>query len=96
MTYSFQAPRYMATGYVVEDLKLPSGAIWSGELSIEPDEWSSCEDWYIYRAHWNDPQDPAKLLWCDKDTNPDMFAALCKAVYSSAQLCMAISDEARI
>ena len=96
MTNSLKAPRYAATGYVIKDLKLPSGEVWSGELSIEPDEWVSCEDWYIYRAHWNDPSDPTKLLFCDKDTAPTLFIAICAAVYSNVHLCMAISDEARI
>ena len=94
MTYSFQAPRYAATSYTIDNLALDTGATWSGELSIEP-EGAASEDWYIYRASADDPDDESKIIYYDTETNPETFAAICKAVYGNVHLCMAINSEAQ-
>jgi len=94
MTYSFQAPRYAATSYTVDNLALDTGATFSGELSIEP-EGAGSEDWYIYRASADDPENEDKIIYFDTDTNPETFAAICKAVYGNTHLCMAINSEAQ-
>jgi hypothetical protein len=94
MTYSFQAPRYAATSYTIRDLVLDTGAAWSGELSIEP-EGAGSEDWYIYRASADDPEDEDKIIYYDADTNPETFAAICRAVYGNVHICMAINSEAQ-
>ncbi len=94
MSYSFQAPRYAATSYTVDNLALDTGATWSGELSIEP-EGAGSEDWYIYRACADDLEDEDKIIYYDTDTNPETFAAICRAVYGNAHLCMAINSEAQ-
>ena len=94
MTHSFQAPRYAATGYTIDDLALDTGVTWSGELYIEPEGYQS-EDWYIYRAYFDDPEDDTKTLSCDQEIDPALFAAICRAVYGNVQLCMSINDEAQ-
>jgi hypothetical protein len=94
MPYNFQAPRYAATSYTIRDLALDTGATWSGELSIEPDGFSS-EDWYIYRACADDPEDEDKIVYFDAETNADTFQAICRAIYGNVHLCMAIGGEAR-
>ena len=94
MAYSFQAPRYAATSYTIDNLTLDTGVVWSGELSIEP-EGAASEDWYIYRACADDPEDEDKIIYYDTETNPETFAAICRAVYGNVQLCMAIGGEAR-
>ena len=94
MSYPFQAPRYAATSYTINNLALDTGATFSGELSIEPDGFSS-EDWYIYRACADDPEDEDKIIYFDSETNPEVFQAICRAVYKNVNLCMAIGGEAR-
>jgi hypothetical protein len=94
MSHSFQAPRYAATSYAICNLTIDTGVVWSGELSIEP-EGAASEDWYIYRASADDPEDENKIIYYDTDTNPETFAAICKAVYGNVQLCMAINSEAQ-
>jgi hypothetical protein len=94
MPYNFQAPRYAATSYTINNLALDTGATFSGELSIEPDGFSS-EDWYIYRACSDDPEDEDKIIYFDSETNPEIFQAICRAIYGNVHLCMAIGGEAR-
>jgi hypothetical protein len=94
MIYSFQTPRYAATSYTIDNLTLDTGAVWSGELSIEP-EGAGSEDWYIYRASSDDPENEDKIIYYDTETNPETFAAICRAIYGNVHLCMAIGGEAR-
>lgn len=93
MSY-FQSPRYAATSYTINNLILDTGAMFSGELSIEPEGFSS-EDWYIYRACADDPEDEDKIVYFDSETNADTFQAICRAIYGNVHLCMAIGGEAR-
>ena len=93
MPYNFQSPRYAATSYTIKNLLLDTGATFSGELSIEPDGFSS-EDWYIYRACSDDPEDEEKIVYFDSETNAETFQAICRAVYGNVHLCMAIGGEA--
>jgi hypothetical protein len=93
MSRQFQAPRYAATTYSVTNLALDTGATFSGELSIEPDGFSS-EDWYIYRACADDPEDEEKIVYFDSETNAETFQDICRAVYGDVYLCMAIGGEA--
>lgn len=94
MTHSFQSPRYSAIGYTIENLALDNGETFSGELSIEP-EGRSSEDWYIYRACADDPEDENKIVYFDATRNAATFAAICRAVCGKVELVMAIGDEAR-
>ena len=94
MSRHFQAPRYAAISYTIDNLALDKGATFSGELSIEP-EGAGSEDWYIYRASADDPEDEDKIIYFDTETNPETFAAICKAVYGNAHLCMSINSEAQ-
>ena len=94
MSRFFQAPRYAAISYTIENLPLYSGATWSGELTIEP-EGEDAGDWYVWGACSDDPDDEDRILYFDADTNADTFEAICQAVYGDVLLCMAISDEAR-
>lgn len=94
MSRFFQAPRYAATSYTIENLGLYSGATFSGELTIEPEGHDS-GDWYILGAVADDPEDENKIIYFDANTNADTFKAICASVYSNVDLCMAIGDEAR-
>lgn len=94
MSY-FQTPRYGFIGYTINDLELDNGETFTGELSIEPEGYSS-EDWYVYRACSEDPQDEDKLVYFDAETNTETFEAIRRAVYKNSRLCMSIGEEARI
>ena len=94
MSRHFQAPRYAATSYSVENLPLDTSATFSGELSIEP-EGENAGDWYVWGACSDDPEDEDRILYFDADTNADTFKAICRAIYTNVQICMSIGDEAR-
>jgi hypothetical protein len=94
MSRHFQAPRYAAISYTIDNLALDKGATFSGELSIEP-EGENSGDWYIWGACSDDPEDENKIIYFDANTNADTFKAICASVYSNVDLCMAIGDEAR-
>lgn len=92
--YSFRSPCYAATSYTVTDLPLDTGGTFRGELYIEPDGSVGCEDWYVYEAV-SESDDGQTYVIYNETNNTETFEALCRAVYSNARLCMAISDEAR-
>ena len=94
MSRHFQAPRYAAISYTIENLALDTGETWSGELSIEPEGYDS-DDWYIYGAVADDPEDEDKIVYFNSETNAETFKAICRAIYGNAHLCMAIGGEAR-
>lgn len=95
MTHTFQSPRYAAISYTIDNLALDMGATFSGELSIEP-EGENSGDWYVWGAVADDPADENKIIYFDASTNADTFEAICRAVYGSVQICMAIGSEAQI
>jgi hypothetical protein len=92
MSY-FQSPTYAATTYFVTDLVLDNGAVFTGELSIEPEAYG---DWYIYNAISDDEEDEARNVFFSENINTETFEAICRAVYKNSRLCMAICEEARL
>ena len=76
MSRFFQAPRYAATSYSVENLPLYSGATWSGDLNIQPEGHDS-GDWYVWGACADDPDNENKIVYFDTETIPETFAAIC-------------------
>jgi hypothetical protein len=95
MSRHFQSPRYAAISYTIDNLALDTGATFSGELSIEP-EGENSGDWYVWGAVADDPADEYKIVYFDANTNEEVFEAICRAVYGSVQICMAIGSEAQI
>jgi hypothetical protein len=92
MSY-FQSPSYAATTYSVTNLALDNGAVFTGELSIEPEAYG---DWYIYTAISDDPEDEARNVLFSEKINTETFEAIVRAVYKNSHLCMAIGEEARL
>ena len=67
-----------AVSFYIENLDLTAGGFpglaYTGTLQIEPDDSLSNEDWYVYEA-WTE----AGFTYGRK-SQPEIFAAICKAV----------------